>query len=713
MVKAAEDPFEREVRLGLVLYGGVSLAVYENGVAQEMFRAVKGEGVYTLVKELIRSDIVVDIVSGTSAGGINGVMLGYALANGRDFKNCARLWREDGDLLRLLREPKADASASLLDSKQYYQERLEAAYDGMPAYVAPANDGVDADRRRASSVEEFDLFVTGTDVQGHVYTVFDEQSHPIDVKEHRACFQLSYRSSSTAALGWRKNEFDVGRSASLAKLSRITSCFPVAFEPVHVGESAEDALLRLWGKLNNRKSIFFLDGGVLNNKPFSYTIDAILRRTADRDVSRMLLYVEPDPEQFQNERRLAQAPNVIQSAVDALIGIRGYQSISGDLQAIAEHNDQAQLQSEILASLQETSALDGRIDWPPKSGDTEAAGWKAIEAQASLRMYQAARLNQLRDRAVEGILKTVGQRPLLREHSERHAARLLVECFRDWQPQQDDPFTATPEATLRYFDVNFRMRRLLHVCDFLKNHLYPKDCALDPAPEKRAYRDQVRQLWRRLNHQFKLLEEIQFAMGRAIDLAEIPWKDLKDQDVEADRQEAAGQVEVNSDQDPKKKKDEAQKRWKMVEHLLVCLLDSKELPPLEAALLRAGEVQRKAASRERESLIRALKMLADANKGATPSKEIPIERGYRNVLLRCDKLERQIIRCFAPRKLVSEVEKEYNGFLLLDAYLFPAQRMARMQFPGEILTVRISPIDAQRAYSARTLNAKLCGKSLA
>ena len=40
---------EREVRLGLVLYGGVSLAVYENGVVQELYRAIRGDGVYGLV----------------------------------------------------------------------------------------------------------------------------------------------------------------------------------------------------------------------------------------------------------------------------------------------------------------------------------------------------------------------------------------------------------------------------------------------------------------------------------------------------------------------------------------------------------------------------------------------------------------------------------------------------------------------------------------
>jgi hypothetical protein len=70
----------REVRLGVVMYGGVSLAVYINGVAHEFFRAVRGRGVYRLIKALTDSDIIVDVISGTSAGGINGVMLSYALA---------------------------------------------------------------------------------------------------------------------------------------------------------------------------------------------------------------------------------------------------------------------------------------------------------------------------------------------------------------------------------------------------------------------------------------------------------------------------------------------------------------------------------------------------------------------------------------------------------------------------------------------------------
>ena len=132
----------REVRLGIVMYGGVSLAVYENGVAQELFRAMKGEGAYRWVKALIDSDIVVDIISGTSAGGINGILLGYALANNKDFRNSATLWREDGDVLKLLRRPSDPGTLSLLDSRGYYQDRLEAAFHGMPPYPVSANRGL-------------------------------------------------------------------------------------------------------------------------------------------------------------------------------------------------------------------------------------------------------------------------------------------------------------------------------------------------------------------------------------------------------------------------------------------------------------------------------------------------------------------------------------------------------------------------------------------
>jgi len=121
----------REVRLGLVLYGGVSLAIYMNGVANEFFNAMRGRGIYRLIKVLTDSHVVVDIISGASAGGVNGIFLAYALCNESEFQAFAKLWREQGDVSLLLRDPRKepDDCHSLFDSKGKYQSYLQGAFD--------------------------------------------------------------------------------------------------------------------------------------------------------------------------------------------------------------------------------------------------------------------------------------------------------------------------------------------------------------------------------------------------------------------------------------------------------------------------------------------------------------------------------------------------------------------------------------------------------
>src|SRR5438105_3628116 len=111
---------EREVRFAVVMYGGVSLAIYINGVCQELLSMVRatapkkvglGEPLLTenelkgaakvyrvLGERLGRPDksspgegsvttrFIVDVISGTSAGGINGLFLGKALARNQDME---------------------------------------------------------------------------------------------------------------------------------------------------------------------------------------------------------------------------------------------------------------------------------------------------------------------------------------------------------------------------------------------------------------------------------------------------------------------------------------------------------------------------------------------------------------------------------------------------------------------------------------------------
>ena len=678
------QPFSREVRLGIVMYGGVSLAVYENGVAQEFFRAVKGEGVYKLIKKLTDSDIVVDIMSGTSAGGINGIMLGYALANDRDFTASASLWRNDGDILKLLRKKSDPDTLSILDSRGFYQTRLEAAYDQMPPY--PAEKKASA---IPSPVEELDVFVTGTDVHGRIFTEFDDDGHPIDVKDHRQVFLLSYREG-------RKNEFDrlkPGTAEALAKLSRITSCFPVAFEPVRLPDPRDnkdaDELLKRWGALPPNHAAYFLDGGLLDNKPFSYTITRIVHRTATRPVHRMLFYVEPDPEKFVDTVP-SDAPNVMQSALDALVNIPGYQSIASDLQNIAEHNDRASTSRGILKSAKrwataEFTAVTGATAAPARDNKflAEAAGeggLSLIRDQGRRAQYLRCRINQISSRGLEGILKKNGQLMRLEDPGERHAAKVLVRSFNHLLNPDDEQAENTQGILLR-FDVYFRLRRLF----FLAGEVQKPTEAGSRVDED---------LILGINHYIKLLEMVQYAMEKMADDAPIPWEDLKDR---SDKDETA-----------------ANQKWTLLQNYLAKLLQpvgllpnfiSKDADANETkAGLAAPETYEQKLKKQRADFMRKIQLRAKSCLLETAPDDSPGEL----LLQKLDQKEWEMLESKGAEALWL-----YSIFPIVDSYKFPLEYMSGMETDQTIHTVRISPIDAKRAFSNRSLDDKICGNELA
>ncbi|MBM3789651.1 MAG: hypothetical protein FJW35_04770 [Acidobacteria bacterium] len=76
------------------------------------------------LKDLTGSDVVVDAITGTSAGGINGILLAYALCNEREFSDCNSVWRDAGALMRLIHEPGAPGTKvkSVRDSGFYLNE---------------------------------------------------------------------------------------------------------------------------------------------------------------------------------------------------------------------------------------------------------------------------------------------------------------------------------------------------------------------------------------------------------------------------------------------------------------------------------------------------------------------------------------------------------------------------------------------------------------
>lgn len=125
-----------EIRLAVVLYGGVSLAVYIHGVTRELLNLIRASKQFhaarsrdpsspdaqddqtettAVYRDLLQSltpevdlRIVIDLISGASAGGINGVMLARSLAHDLPLESHRDLWLRNADVTQL------SAPASLL-----------------------------------------------------------------------------------------------------------------------------------------------------------------------------------------------------------------------------------------------------------------------------------------------------------------------------------------------------------------------------------------------------------------------------------------------------------------------------------------------------------------------------------------------------------------------------------------------------------------------
>ena len=109
---------QKELRIALVCYGGVSLAVYMHGVTKELWKLARAsrafhgtdpacdgtEAVYLRLLERIRDShglklrVLPDIVAGASAGGINGVFLAQAVHSGQSLDPLTELWLERADV---------------------------------------------------------------------------------------------------------------------------------------------------------------------------------------------------------------------------------------------------------------------------------------------------------------------------------------------------------------------------------------------------------------------------------------------------------------------------------------------------------------------------------------------------------------------------------------------------------------------------------------
>lgn len=278
---------QKELRIALVCYGGISLAVYMHGVTKELWhlarasRDVHGggdgaggaEAVYRRLLTRLSEEhglalrVLPDILSGASAGGINAMFLAQAIHSGQSLDPLTDLWLEEADVEKLtdpdarllwrfgklwfqpfvnwlLRRPGNAVSESVAPETRAEVRRKVSRFVRGRWFAPPfSGPGFAALLERALAAmaatpagapllppgHPLDLFVTATDFRGHL-SLLRLHSPPVaEESEHRVPIAFSSRVPAVAGHG-------VADPLELVFAARATASFPGAFPPATLGE---------------------------------------------------------------------------------------------------------------------------------------------------------------------------------------------------------------------------------------------------------------------------------------------------------------------------------------------------------------------------------------------------------------------------------------------------------------------------------------------
>ncbi|MCC6071011.1 patatin-like protein [Massilia sp. GCM10020059] len=367
----------KELRLAIVFFGGVSLAVYQHGINREILNLVRASKLYhrddrdgdstaaTLhahypdeperstgdvyyrfleaVGQHLDLRVIVDVISGASAGAMNGVALSRALAHDLSLAPLTNMWLAEADiaalldpeararrwskwifwplvgplLARLKREgliigridPELRERASLFLRSRWFKPPLDGRrlatliLDGLTVMERPGAAG----ESLLPSGTRLDLLVTVTDFRGLDRSIFIHDPPMLTEREHRRPlhFQLSRDRG-----GHLRSDFDFDSLPSLAFAARASASYPGAFPPAQLREMDEllAARHRPWpararflqhnfGSYSEQRKdpeeAVLVDGSILDNKPIIATLEAIRAQSAFREVDRRLIFIDP------------------------------------------------------------------------------------------------------------------------------------------------------------------------------------------------------------------------------------------------------------------------------------------------------------------------------------------------------------------------------------------------------------------------------------
>ncbi len=276
---------QKELRLALICYGGVSLAIYMHGITKEIWKLAKASrdfhdgqkndscsrGTYYDILEWIEQESTVklrvlpDIIAGASAGGINGIFLSQAIISGESLEPLTDMWLETADVDTLLdpdarplsrfskfwAEPiawmalgrKGGAVEQTVSKEAREEVKMKLSRFVRARWFAPPFGGkifsgliMDAlatmkKTKRGPKLlppgQPLDLFVTVTDFVGHPEKLQLHSPPEALEMEHRITISFSTRG---------KPGSDIADPAELVFAGRATASFPGAFPPFTVTE---------------------------------------------------------------------------------------------------------------------------------------------------------------------------------------------------------------------------------------------------------------------------------------------------------------------------------------------------------------------------------------------------------------------------------------------------------------------------------------------
>ena len=586
---------EKELRIALVCFGGVSLAVYMHGICKEILKLLRASSAlhritdrsrrakalffdqvdpndpeydteadyFELLREIGRKmelRVIVDIIAGASAGGINASMLARALSHDLPTLPLRDLWLDNADVTVLLapearagtwskwilkpfiwgaaatglfdvvRDKEVRQKLSLFLRSRWFKPPFSGLrmaglmYDGAIAMGEPKTPTASL----LPSGQGLDLFVTLTDYHGYRHLVQIHDPPLIYELEHRHVLRFKYR---RRASGEVESDFDLDNVPALAFAARATSSFPGAFPPAQIVEM--DELVASRGARWPRREEFilrnfehhlradidpataaFIDGAVLDNRPFREVISAINSRSAYRDVDRRLVFVDANPATVSSSTR-SELPGFFSTLKGALSDLPSTQPIANELAWVIDLNAQVRgIKSIIEGARPQVSELVGDIISQPldrRFSTEEIRGWReevnarvAREAGFAHEGYARLKLASVRG-FVARMIMTIGREPL-----NSPVALAVEEVVNAWAIHRGIVYKNAESEALKHeaaemprlspwvefflaFDVDYRKRRL-HFLIEGQNRLYrlldeERFPGLDPAVVDRLKRE--------------------------------------------------------------------------------------------------------------------------------------------------------------------------------------------------------------------------------